>query len=240
MTLKVLVTGYPNSGTSFLCNLIVELGLSPGKLENLKSADGHNRFGYYENLRLRNYLWDNLSMNGLKIWQPNVIENKQIELASLNLSNIQKILGQLILSEEIEVYKDNFLPFYYQLFPKTSKIIIIERNDRDVYASPQKGGHSSLNVSFETLRETKQKYCSLCSKMQKERDVLWVKYENFGTDFEIEVQRIVDFLKIENKPNLECIFQPRKAGEEVANQNYSKLHNFKKALLKIVNKLFIN
>ena len=46
--LKVLVTGPPRSGTSFLAGLVARMGLSPGPSAWLNPADEHNRYGYYE------------------------------------------------------------------------------------------------------------------------------------------------------------------------------------------------
>ena len=59
-TLRILVTGFPNSGTSFLCNLFVAMGFHPGSEENLKPADDHNRYGYWEHLPIRKELWPEL------------------------------------------------------------------------------------------------------------------------------------------------------------------------------------
>ena len=50
--LKVVITGPPRSGTSFLAGLVTGMGLSPGPKEWLKDADEHNPYGYFECLPL--------------------------------------------------------------------------------------------------------------------------------------------------------------------------------------------
>ena len=55
---EVLVGGFPNSGTSFLCHLVVQLGKSAGSPENLKGPDSHNRWGYFEHLPIRELVWE--------------------------------------------------------------------------------------------------------------------------------------------------------------------------------------
>lgn len=55
---EILIGGFPNSGTSFLCHLVVQLGKSPGSSENLKGADSHNRWGYFEHLPIRELVWE--------------------------------------------------------------------------------------------------------------------------------------------------------------------------------------
>lgn len=207
--LKVLVTGHPNSGTSFLCNLLVELRFSPGRDNNLKSADTHNRFGYYENLRLRNYLWESLSVNSLKIWDPGALEAKQAEIAHFDKESIKHTVIKLAQEEGVEVYKDNLLPLFYDLFSPTIKIIAVERSVEDLFASPEKAGQSPIGVPFETFVQTYQAYLSLCEGMQKERDVLWVHYDRFKHDFENEVQRIAEFMEVKEAPDLQYVFRPR-------------------------------
>ena len=64
---EILIAGFPNSGTSFLCNLIVVLGKSPGSWRNLKGADWHNRWGYFEHLKMREIVWGILPRGELKI-----------------------------------------------------------------------------------------------------------------------------------------------------------------------------
>jgi len=50
MALKVIVTGQPRTGTSFLTNLVsVISGYSLGPKGGLKTPDGHNPNGYFEN-----------------------------------------------------------------------------------------------------------------------------------------------------------------------------------------------
>ena len=150
MKLKVLITGYPGSGTSFLCNLIYELGFSAGSLESLKGSDNHNRYGYYENLVLRKFLWNYFDLNKVKLWRTNQVVNKSKVVEDLLASNkkFTQSLEEIIDREFIEVYKDNKLPIFFEAFPKNVNIIVIERNPIDVFESPQKGGHAPMSVSY--------------------------------------------------------------------------------------------
>ncbi len=210
MKLKVLVTGYPNSGTSFLCNLVVELGLSPGKNESLKSADAHNRYGYYENLVLRNFLWEFFKAKKLKMWDQATVAKKRTEVKELRLEKAPfPALAKIIDDELIEVYKDNKLPLYFEAFDPAIKIIVIERNANDVFRSPQKSGFSPMEVSYEKFFQAYEYYRHLCLKMSVARSVLFLNYEDFFSDFDGQVEKIKNFLNLSSNQNLKKIFKPR-------------------------------
>ena len=100
MNPKVLIGGFPRSGTSFLCNLIVEMGFSPGKMENLKPADKDNPNGYWEYLPIRNLTWQAAFRHpkgGRKfsrIFDPQVVGTPSTVRTSLTAMGIPQVRGK--------------------------------------------------------------------------------------------------------------------------------------------------
>lgn len=209
MTLKVLVTGYPNSGTSFLCNLVVELGFSPGKIENLKPADSHNRYGYFENLKLRKFVWNYFDLGSFQPWNSENITKLIPDINEENKNEFHQNISDIIANEEMEVYKDNALPLYFQYFPEDAKYIVIERSPESIYESPKKGGHAPMPVSYDKFLDSYNQYQELCDYMKTHRNVLTIKYEDFNSNFAEQLNRISGFLKVPAKPGMEEIFKPR-------------------------------
>lgn len=212
---EVLVGGFPNSGTSFLCNLIVTLGKSPGNEKSLKDSDSHNRWGYYEHMPIREIVWTAAGFNKFQPDQPDFLPSAPIPLNQVAGQHIEKI--QKIASEEqVEVYKDNALPLVYNFFSPDSKYIITERDIRAIYQSPIKAGKPGYDCSVEELEKRYQAYMQLVKAyMYKEVDCMIVQYEDFKNDFDTTVKKVAHHIGVDLTDELQArcqeIFKPRKA-----------------------------
>ncbi len=212
---EILITGFPNSGTSFLCNLVVALGKSPGNQRDLKDADKHNRYGYFENMKMRNLAHEILGHEYFKFWDKEFIPLHPLEFPKEKIDKYSKLIAKIAQEGNIEVCKDTIFPIIFKVFPKESKYIVIKRDTVKCYESPQKGGHSKIPCSFEEFLEAYNKYYGLVSQMAKEVSVLQVNYEDFYADFNRSVQKVSEFIGValsaERLNDLKKIFKPRQS-----------------------------
>lgn len=210
---EVLIGGYPNSGTSFLCHLIVQLGKSPGSQKNLKGPDEHNRWGYFEHLPLRKLVWEAGDFQQFTPHIKGFLPAKPLDFDDKD--ELRSSICAIASEDNVEVYKDNSLPLTFRLFPKGSKFLIITRQVGAVYTSPRKAGMPSPSYTLEELQERHSRYQELVSVMKDEVDCLTVRYEEFNTQFEKSLKRICDHLTVELNENryLACrrIFRPRRS-----------------------------
>lgn len=183
---KVLVTGFANSGTSFLCQLIVEMGFSPGDPTDLKAGDVHNPYGYWEYLPLRYEIHDFIDFRAQFHPFLNSVPVRAAPESEQLISQVQ-LLAEV---NNIEVYKDSWLPAFYWAFPATSRYVIIRREWWEVYRS---GGYQVVASKF---FQTFLDYWMMVDKMCKNVPCLYVQYERFGENFDREAKRIAQFLGI--------------------------------------------
>lgn len=190
MSLKVVVGGHPNSGTSFLCNLVSEIGYSAGT--NLKGADSHNRYGYWEHLGMRELIWH--SMCG-----PAILKTFPYDSMDPPHGICERIVS-LSDRDNIEVYKEVVLPFVYRAFPEDCKFIIITRDwriIRDKY-------YEDVDALMFLDRYTR--YHRLAQDMTQSRDVMFVRYEHFarGEGY----REICRFLGKPYDPSVRKVYRP--------------------------------
>jgi hypothetical protein len=211
---EVLITGFPNSGTSFLCNLIVALGKNPGNYNDLKTADKHNRFGYFENLKIREITYRALGKKHFKPWEKGCLPDSPIEFSPSDLDSYRKQISLIAEQDNVEAYKDNSIPLIYLIFPIDLKYINIRRDPDKAYKSPQKGGHLPTDCTFNEFKIYYQKYQYLVEQMSKEVNCIEIEYESFFNDFERSVAKIAQHIGIHVNERImaECkkIFRPRK------------------------------
>lgn len=212
---EVIVSGFPNTGTSFLCNLIVALGKSPGKSVDLKDADKHNRYGYFENLKLRAITYEALGRDYFMPWEKGYLPDKPYIFELNKLEKYSSIIRDIAENDNVEVYKDNTTPLIFRIFPKEAKYINIRRNPEKIYESPQKGGHSKIACNYSEFKEYYNKYQGLVKQMSKEVDCIDVNYEDFFDDLDNTIYKIAHHIEIEiNDTKLnDCrkTFRPRKS-----------------------------
>lgn len=198
----IIVTGFSNSGTSFLCNLIHEMGFSVGDKKNLKGADSHNRWGYWEHLHFRTLV---RSLAGsLKVISVN--------LESLPMDeSIARKIALLALYENIEVVKVIFAPMVYRSLPHGAKYVAIKRNPIDVYKSPKRAGFGGYSESYDEFLKGYNRYHVLLDEMCKGVDSITTRYELFKADREKETDRIANFLGVtlDEPERVYSVFRPR-------------------------------
>jgi len=202
---KVLITGFPDSGTSFLCNLVADLGFSPGSVYELKQADSHNPWGYWEYRPIYRYIRSVLD-------GPTRMIAEDIPETTMRFpKEPDLLLFSLAMSHRVEVYKDPGLPLFYHLFDPEAKIIVIHRDLDEMFES---NGLKHLGYDFtkNSLLEATDKYLDLVLEMRKERDVCEIWYHDFrGNGFDIATGIICEFLDVPYKEGLNHLFRPRKA-----------------------------
>ena len=150
--LKVIVTGMPRSGTSFLAGLIVRMGYSAGPVRWLKPADKHNIYGYYECLpvfhevtKIKNKVNPDLYMN------PQPFQSDWLKKSEKEIKRIMRIIE----AGGIEIYKDTRLvvlaDLFSYLYPE-AKWIYIYRDIESTYKSSF-GNKISYNNFINSYRQ---------------------------------------------------------------------------------------
>lgn len=202
---KVLIGGWPGSGTSFLANLIVEMGFSPGSPENLKPADEYNRWGYFEHLIIRELCWE--IVNDLrKHGSPREYSAQgyfRAPVVPKEYPNIAKI-ANIAKMDNVEVYKNMVLPLIYWVFPADSKYIFIERPIKETFRCRVK------RARWKDFKENYLRYQELMREMSEKVNTFVVQYHAFRQDFDAVAQSVADFLEVTpNIKRLRGIFRPR-------------------------------
>jgi hypothetical protein len=210
---EIIIGGYPNSGTSFLCNLVVQLGKSPGSPHNLKGADAHNRWGYFEHLPIRKLVWEAGGWRQFVPERQGFLPDEPLVFDNSAHSGYPYRIRMLAQQDGVQVYKDNSLALVFRLFPRTSKYIAISRKVEAIYESPKKSGGDGYQCSLEELYASHRKYYQLVNMMAKEVDCLTIQYESFKTNFDDVLQLICDHIevKLTDERYAACrdVFRPR-------------------------------
>ncbi len=200
---RILITGFPDSGTSFLCNMVNNLGFDAGHSHELKWADEHNQWGYWEYRPIHRFIRSIL--DGPTRFTAEDIPDETYSFPM----EPDPAIAVVAIRDSVVVYKDCGIPLFYRLFSPDIKIIVIGRNEVDLLASSGLS-HLGYDFTWETLQRAHNKYYDLLSAMAKERDVLGVNYDAFRDDFYKEAQRVCDFLDVPMKDDLHKIFRPRR------------------------------
>ena len=205
--LKVIVTGPPRSGTSFLTGLISRMGFSPGPEDWLKKGDEHNKYGYFECMplwKISFVMLKNLggSFHKLPACNPGWTAYFNAE---------KKKITRLVKSGGIELYKDNQLlilsELYHELFPD-AKWVFINRDIKETYKS--RFGEAISFDQWELI--TKERLNRWHSSPPSEK-ALYLNYQDFKDDKFNTINDLQSFLGIElNQYQLKsCLnfFKPR-------------------------------
>lgn len=204
---SILVTGFPNTGTSFIAELVVAMGFSPGDPRYLRHADGHNRFGYWEHDRLHSLAREVPQVAG---FHAHVLSSHPAEIFNLSHHPVSRSVLQLCAKERVEVYKDNALPVFYTLFPSRCKVIVVKRGWGDAYRSGKY--EASDNLSFDDFCEAYDSYYSLVSQMCLRRDCIQTNYDDFAIEIDREIGRIAAFVEAPkiDLSTLRHVYRPRR------------------------------
>ncbi|MHA2232083.1 MAG: hypothetical protein ACXAB4_06310 [Candidatus Hodarchaeales archaeon] len=209
MTLpNVVIGGSPNSGTSFLCHLIHGMGLSVGNEKNLKPADMHNRWGYWEHLPLREECRKIIPLD-YRAHLAHTIPEEPLPRTDFVADQVASIADM----DNIQVYKDNTLPLIYRLFSEDTKFIVLERMPEDCYKSPIRARGQPYQIPFLQFMVAYSYYFNLEVKLSAERDVLRLNYLYFQYFFDRCVETIAEFIDVElqgeDYDRLKKLWRPR-------------------------------
>ena len=199
--LEVLVTGFPNCGTSFLCELVAAMGFDPGSKHWLKGADDHNRYGYWEHLQMRRWSWEAAGgKDAVMATLAGAMPEDPLPYHERAAIAIERWAGY----DRVEVYKDAILPLVYHSFPAHPCIVTIGRNLKTVY-----GGYFADAMGADAFVTMWARYWSLVQDMAARRDVLQVRYEDFADDTEEAIRRVCRFVGRDYSDELRMIWRPR-------------------------------
>jgi len=192
---NIIVTGFANSGTSFLTELVVRMGFSPGSHCHLKVANRHNPHGYWEHLPMRCIEWQKGSFRPSRIPSSPYRPNEEIFSAIVELAD----------QDDIEVYKATTLPWTYPWFG-AGRAVLIKRSANTLYERYYKREGWSVNE----FRAMHTRYYDLAAKyLDGEWDVLWVEYEGFADNLLASVVAVCEFLGRPFAPELLDVWRPR-------------------------------
>jgi hypothetical protein len=206
--LKVIVTGSPRSGTSFVTGLIHLMGFSIGPKSWLKKADRYNPYGYFECQPLNRLSSAVLmSLGDFHSALPS-LEDQWTEAFKAEQAQIVRVVE----SGGVELYKDNLLlvlaDLYDELFPD-AKWVFVQRDIEATYKS-RFGRH----LSFSDWQRIVERRSQLWQSSNPSKKALYIDYDDFKSDIKGAVQTIQTFLDIElsKKQLAVCIdfFKPRK------------------------------
>lgn len=205
--LKVIITGPPRSGTSFVAGLVVRMGFSPGPKEWLKPPDEHNRYGYYECEPLKAIEKAILTRLGGDFHHlPSLSDGW-----TRGFQEEERQITRLVRRGGIEVYKGNRLmvlaDLCHEIFPD-AKWIFCARETEQTYRS-RFGG----DITLDEWREITAARLEAWRSSRASDGALVADYDDFKADTQGTVQRIQRFLGVDlSRRQLdECIgfFAPR-------------------------------
>ena len=205
--LKVLITGSPRSGTSFLANLVAEMGFSCGPAEWLKQPDEHNPRGYFECNPLRKLTSDILTKLGGNFHDLPAFDDNWTD----DLDDEKKKILDIVNQGKIELYKENKLLVLSKLFDEIfpdAKWIFIERSVEDTFRS-----RWGSDLSIEEWKEIVANRRDIWNKSKPSQKALYVDYKDFKTDLQNTLKKIANYLGLKLSKSevdrLSDLFKPR-------------------------------
>ena len=191
---KILVTGFANSGTSFMCELVASMGFSAGT--RLKGGDEHNPFGYWEHLPIRDMVWGRVgNFNERRIPDRPVDPSRWPSAISM----MQDAARQ----DHVEVYKDCTGPWSYPLLASIERVVVITRDVSTLYE------RYYTDWSFAEFSEVHSKYHDLADDMSFEIPTMMIGYEDFSHDIALAIGIVCRFLGQPYDHRLTSVFRPR-------------------------------
>jgi Sulfotransferase family len=208
--MKVIITGPPRSGTSFLAGLVVRMGFSPGPIEWLRRADQHNPYGYYESMPLMKIDHALLTKFDGNVMDPPKLSENWTKLCEYEKKQILKIVK----NGGIEIYKGNMLvviaDLYDELFPN-ARWIMIYRSEKDTTRSILDSSHNP--IPYEELGKIRNNWLKSWENSQPSSRCLTVRYEDFLVNSKRIITDIAEHLDVsltkERLSNCMNFFKPR-------------------------------
>lgn len=197
--LKVIVTGFVGSGTSFTCQLVSAMGFHPGSEKNLRPGDGlRHKTGFWEYMPLAaiNAAITRADPAGFQRGDT-PLEGNWEERYAKELEQISAIVER----DGVEVYKDVLLTtmhaMYEHLYPN-AKWIFVTRQDAD---------HVKL---YGAIIERRARMLTAWRASEVGQKCLYVDYAEYQ-NLDAAILRIAAYLEVDvrNKmPELRVLYKP--------------------------------
>lgn len=189
--MKVLVTGLPRSGTSFLTGLIAKMGYSLGNAASIKRADKHNKYGYFEHVRLMKLSESILEKLGGDYFM-NIPPYIKGWTDAMHME--KKLIEKQVSKEGIELYKDNKLillsDIYGEIYPD-AKWVYIKRDISGTYKS-----RFGQDLSLAQWEDITANRLATWEQSKASATALQLEYEQFFDDFDETVNSLAEYLSV--------------------------------------------
>jgi sulfotransferase family protein len=206
-SLKVIITGSPRAGTSFVAGLVSRLGFNAGPQDWLRPPDSNNPQGYYECTPLISISERMLQKLGGDFHHPPSLPHDWL----VQLAEECREVCDIVAKGQIEMYKGNRLLIlagaYHELFPK-AKWVFVHRDVHDTHRS-----RFGAPIPLEEWKALTEARLSTWRRSAPCATALVVEYASFKLDFEGSLKRLAQHLGVELTESmlLSCrgFFKPR-------------------------------
>jgi hypothetical protein len=191
--LRVVVTGLPRSGTSFVAGMLVRLGLRPGPRWLLRPANRHNPYGYFEHVTL-NRVTNRLLRKMGRDFDLNLPAGRA-EFEAADLEPYRSEIRRKVRRGKVEVYKDNKLVLYPELYADVfpdARFIFVQRAPDARFES-----RFGKKVTRPEWNDFNARRLSLWRGSPVSHKALTVEYEDFFDDSRAGVETIAAFLDLD-------------------------------------------
>uniref|UniRef100_A0A6M3KE03 Putative sulfotransferase domain contining protein n=1 Tax=viral metagenome TaxID=1070528 RepID=A0A6M3KE03_9ZZZZ len=205
----VVVTGMPDSGTSFLSVLVNNLGLSLGDPDRIKGKSEYHPWGCGENLDMLFTTWrlldkKNRGFPHVRYLAPDTLP--EMPLGEEECRAAKEEMEGIIAEQGIELAKDASAPWTYKAFPDDAKYIVISRNWRMMHRDFL-GFLGYTEGEIGSLQSAWVKWHRVClGGIKSEREWLQLEYEEFQSAFSFQVVKICNFLRIGGPKSMDELY----------------------------------
>lgn len=194
----VVVTGFPHSGTSYMANLVAEMGFNPGPKDHLKGANRMNRKGHWENLKIRNPIWREVFKREPNPFDPNFYHQQPKPIQTKLVQETERYIGE----HRIQMYKDTFYPMLHHYLPAPDLVLVVRRDPHDIFESPFRYGmeHARSWPEFQHCHALWWERLYQVRESGQWLDGLIINYEGFPSDETIV--EVAEVLHVDPTPEL--------------------------------------
>ena len=193
----ILILGMHRSGTSALGGIFNRSGLSCGK--DLMPANIYNQKGYYENLKIWKFN-EKILTSLVSSWHLVLPESLPSEIIKDHSRELEEIIFTESLGDKLFFIKDARISFLFPLYEKALKdigfdikIVIPYRHPYEVALSLQKRDGFSIEKGYMLWLD----HLLSTEKLSRAYPRIFSKYDDLLKDPLIQLERILDALKIE-------------------------------------------
>lgn len=216
----VVVTGAPDSGTSFLVNYIAALGFNLGDSNEIQGVTGMHPHGTGEHMGISHETWGALNGSGHVDYYPGS-KLPWKPLSGVACRGAKERVGRIIEEQRIELAKDCSAPWTYRCYPWDTRFVVISRRWKNM----TKGFLEYIGykgIKPEDVQEGWIKWRHVCWQgIKAERDWYEVQYEHFyGRESRgVQLLKLCRFLGIEGVDDrvaegMDALWHPRLVGRD--------------------------